>query len=72
MDLDPEGIFLNDSDSDEDLFQEKEPTKDFTVYLVDASPKMFGTAGKLDDETGQPFPRRGANHLGVYQSSDHR
>ncbi|PKA60192.1 ATP-dependent DNA helicase 2 subunit KU70 [Apostasia shenzhenica] len=55
MDLDPEGIFLDDSDSDEDGLQEKEPTKEFVVYLVDASPKMFGSAGAHEDEKGVTF-----------------
>ncbi|KAJ4760477.1 ATP-dependent DNA helicase 2 subunit KU70 [Rhynchospora pubera] len=52
MDLDPEGIFRDDSDSDEEFSQEKEPTKDLVVYLVDASPKMFSpttTDGGKDD-----------------------
>ncbi|KAJ3705585.1 hypothetical protein LUZ61_009290 [Rhynchospora tenuis] len=52
MDLDPEGIFREDSDSDEEFSQEKEPTKDLVAYLVDASPKMFSPAttdGGKDD-----------------------
>ncbi|XP_078180841.1 ATP-dependent DNA helicase 2 subunit Ku70-like protein isoform X1 [Carex rostrata] len=51
MDLDPEGIFRGDSDSDDEFNQEKEPTKDLVVYLVDASPKMFGPA--TTDEGGK-------------------
>ncbi|KAJ3669862.1 hypothetical protein LUZ60_010186 [Juncus effusus] len=49
MDLDPEGIFRDDSDSDEEFRQEKEPTKDLVAYLVDASPKMF-TPVTTDEE----------------------
>ncbi|OAY84951.1 ATP-dependent DNA helicase 2 subunit KU70, partial [Ananas comosus] len=41
MDLDPEGIFRDDSDSDDEFYQEKEASKELVVYLVDASPKMF-------------------------------
>ncbi|CAL9756500.1 unnamed protein product [Musa acuminata subsp. burmannicoides] len=41
MDLDPEGIFRDDSDSESELYEEKEPTKELAVYLIDASPKMF-------------------------------
>lgn len=56
MDLDPEGIFRDDSDSDDDFFQERESTKEFAVYLVDASPKMFATVGTLEeDQKGETF-----------------
>nr|ACG47918.1 hypothetical protein [Zea mays] len=41
MDLDPEGIFRDDSDEDEDSVQEREANKEMVVYLVDASPKML-------------------------------
>nr|CAB3455877.1 unnamed protein product [Digitaria exilis] len=44
MDLDPEGIFRDDSDEDDDNVQEREANKDMVVYLVDASPKMFTPA----------------------------
>ncbi|RVW14200.1 ATP-dependent DNA helicase 2 subunit KU70 [Vitis vinifera] len=42
MDLDPDDIFKDDEDDpDNDL--ERASTKEFVVYLVDASPKMFST-----------------------------
>ncbi|KAG1368725.1 ATP-dependent DNA helicase 2 subunit KU70 [Cocos nucifera] len=44
MDLDPQGLFRDDSDSESEFYQEKDSTKEFVVYLVDASPKMFGAA----------------------------
>ncbi|ONK67364.1 uncharacterized protein A4U43_C06F19410 [Asparagus officinalis] len=50
MDLDPEGIFRDDSDSDNDFFQEREASKEYVVYLVDASPKMFSPAVTDEDE----------------------
>ncbi|KAI0509778.1 hypothetical protein KFK09_010374 [Dendrobium nobile] len=56
MDLDPDGIFRDDSGSEDDLLREKESTKDFSVYLVDASPKMFGTVATNEvDEMGETF-----------------
>lgn len=55
MDLDPEGIFRDDSDLDDDMFHERESTKEFSVYLVDASPKMFSTAGTHEDDKGESF-----------------
>ncbi|KAF3457078.1 hypothetical protein FNV43_RR01735 [Rhamnella rubrinervis] len=55
MDLDPDDIFRDDEDDlDDDFHLEKESTKEFVVYLVDASPKMFSTtspAGDRKDET---------------------
>lgn len=50
MDLDPEGIFRDDSDEDEDSVQEREANKEMVVYLVDASPKMFTPATTQDNE----------------------
>ncbi|XP_066393454.1 ATP-dependent DNA helicase 2 subunit KU70-like [Miscanthus floridulus] len=50
MDLDPEGIFRDDSDEDEDTVQEREANKEMVVYLVDASPKMFTLATTQDNE----------------------
>ncbi|KAG2640398.1 ATP-dependent DNA helicase 2 subunit KU70-like [Panicum virgatum] len=50
MDLDPEGIFRDDSDEDDDNVQEREANKDMVVYLVDASPKMFTPATNKEDE----------------------
>ncbi|XP_057960268.1 ATP-dependent DNA helicase 2 subunit KU70 isoform X2 [Malania oleifera] len=44
MDLDPDDIFRDDeADSDSELFQGRESSKEFVAYLVDASPKMFST-----------------------------
>ncbi|RCV11337.1 hypothetical protein SEVIR_2G184000v4 [Setaria viridis] len=50
MDLDPEGIFRDDSDEDDDNVQEREANKEMVVYLVDASPKMFTPATTQADE----------------------
>lgn len=50
MDLDPEGIFRGDSDSDNEPFPEREATKEFIIYLIDASPKMFSPAVTDEDE----------------------
>ncbi|RLN34745.1 ATP-dependent DNA helicase 2 subunit KU70 [Panicum miliaceum] len=50
MDLDPEGIFRDDSDEDDDNVQEREANKEMVVYLVDASPKMFTPATNQADE----------------------
>ncbi|XP_042387305.1 ATP-dependent DNA helicase 2 subunit KU70-like [Zingiber officinale] len=56
MDLDPEGIFRDDSDSDAEFHEEKEATKDLAVYLIDASPKMFAPVTAPDNaENGTYF-----------------
>ncbi|KAK8946268.1 ATP-dependent DNA helicase 2 subunit KU70 [Platanthera guangdongensis] len=55
MDLDPDGIFRDDSDSDDDFFHERESSKEFSVYLVDASPKMFSAAGTHEDDKPESF-----------------
>ncbi|EER97823.1 ATP-dependent DNA helicase 2 subunit KU70 [Sorghum bicolor] len=55
MDLDPEGIFRDDSDEDEDNVQEREANKDMVVYLVDASPKMFTPATTQDNEKQETY-----------------
>jgi hypothetical protein len=42
MELDPDDVFRDeDEDPENDFFQEKEASKEFVVYLIDASPKMF-------------------------------
>ncbi|KAK1311205.1 ATP-dependent DNA helicase 2 subunit KU70 [Acorus calamus] len=46
MDIDPEDLFRDSDDSDDEFLQEREPSKEFVVYLVDASPKMFLPASK--------------------------
>ncbi|KAG7995248.1 hypothetical protein I3843_01G098900 [Carya illinoinensis] len=55
MDLDPDDVFRDDEDDpDNDLYLDRESTKELLVYLVDASPKMFSTtslAGDQKDET---------------------
>ncbi|KAB1213409.1 ATP-dependent DNA helicase 2 subunit KU70 [Morella rubra] len=55
MELDPDDVFRDDEDDpDNELYQERESTKELVVYLVDASPKMFSTtcpAGDQKDET---------------------
>ncbi|KAM6552976.1 hypothetical protein CsatB_013738 [Cannabis sativa] len=44
LDMDLDDIFRDDEDDfDNDFYQQREATKDFVVYLVDASPKMFNT-----------------------------
>ncbi|TVU41934.1 hypothetical protein EJB05_15494 [Eragrostis curvula] len=50
MDLDPEGLFRDDSDEDDDNAQDREKNKEMVVYLVDASPKMFTPATTKADE----------------------
>ncbi|KAJ7957323.1 ATP-dependent DNA helicase 2 subunit KU70 [Quillaja saponaria] len=55
MDLDPDDIFRDDEDDpDSEVFQERDSSKEFVVYLIDASPKMFSVtcpAGDQKDET---------------------
>ncbi|KAM5569893.1 ATP-dependent DNA helicase 2 subunit KU70 [Rosa sericea] len=55
MEFDADDIFRDDEDDpDNELYQERESTKDLVVYLVDASPKMFSTttpSGEGQDET---------------------
>ncbi|KAK1271154.1 ATP-dependent DNA helicase 2 subunit KU70 [Acorus gramineus] len=46
MDIDPEDLFRDSDNSDDEFLQEREPSKEFVVYLVDASPKMFLPASK--------------------------
>uniref|UniRef100_A0ACD5UNJ6 Uncharacterized protein n=1 Tax=Avena sativa TaxID=4498 RepID=A0ACD5UNJ6_AVESA len=53
MDLDPEGIFRDDSDEDEDNLHEREANKEMVVYLIDASPKMFTTATAAQSDEKQ-------------------
>ncbi|XP_022717319.1 ATP-dependent DNA helicase 2 subunit KU70 isoform X3 [Durio zibethinus] len=44
MDLDPEDVFKDEEDDpDNEFFQQSESSKEYVVYLVDASPKMFNT-----------------------------
>uniref|UniRef100_A0A0E0LHX9 ATP-dependent DNA helicase 2 subunit KU70 n=1 Tax=Oryza punctata TaxID=4537 RepID=A0A0E0LHX9_ORYPU len=57
MDLDPEGLFRDDSDEDDDNIQEREANKEMVVYLIDASPKMFtpATTAKADEKEETHF-----------------
>ncbi|PSS35906.1 ATP-dependent DNA helicase 2 subunit like [Actinidia chinensis var. chinensis] len=44
MELDPDDVFRDDDDDPEnEFYQERNAGKELVVYLVDASPKMFGT-----------------------------
>ncbi|XP_065861912.1 ATP-dependent DNA helicase 2 subunit KU70 [Euphorbia lathyris] len=50
MELDPDDVFKDDEDDpDSDFFQQRESSKEFVVYLVDASPKMFNTTCPGED-----------------------
>ncbi|KQK20547.1 hypothetical protein BRADI_1g55250v3 [Brachypodium distachyon] len=53
MDLDPEGIFRDDSDEDDDNLHEREANKEMVVYLIDASPKMFTPATTAQSDEKQ-------------------
>ncbi|TXG66692.1 hypothetical protein EZV62_007967 [Acer yangbiense] len=51
MDLDPDDVFRDDEDDlENEFFQERESTKEFVVYLIDASPKMFSTTCPGEDQ----------------------
>ncbi|KAL7081471.1 hypothetical protein ACP275_14G041800 [Erythranthe tilingii] len=50
MDIDPDDVFRDDEDPDNEFYQEKDATKELLVYLVDASPKMFSTTCTSDEE----------------------
>ncbi|KNA14914.1 hypothetical protein SOVF_103000 [Spinacia oleracea] len=43
MELDPDEIFGDDEDDSQPNLQERESSKEYVVYIVDASPKMFST-----------------------------
>ncbi|KAH6767942.1 ATP-dependent DNA helicase 2 subunit Ku70-like protein [Perilla frutescens var. frutescens] len=43
MDIDPDDIFRDDDDPENEFYQDRDATKEMLVYLVDASPKMFST-----------------------------
>ncbi|XP_062108059.1 ATP-dependent DNA helicase 2 subunit KU70 isoform X2 [Humulus lupulus] len=54
LDMDPDDIFRDDEDDfDNDLYKQREATKEFVVYLVDASPKMFNTTSPDVDNTDE-------------------
>ncbi|GLU18044.1 hypothetical protein SLE2022_343660 [Rubroshorea leprosula] len=51
MDVDPDDVFRDDEEDPENGFYlQKEATKEFAVYLVDASPKMFSTTTPREDQ----------------------
>ncbi|EEF40803.1 ATP-dependent DNA helicase 2 subunit KU70 [Ricinus communis] len=51
MELDPDDVFRDDEDDpDSDFYQQRESSKEFVVYLVDASPKMFTTTFPAEDQ----------------------
>ncbi|XP_050230179.1 ATP-dependent DNA helicase 2 subunit KU70 [Mercurialis annua] len=51
MELDPEDVFKDEEDdSDSEFYQQRESSKEFVVYLVDASPKMFSTTCPGEDQ----------------------
>ncbi|XP_062170512.1 ATP-dependent DNA helicase 2 subunit KU70 [Alnus glutinosa] len=51
MDLDPDDVFRDDDDDpDNEVYQERESTKELVVYLVDASPKMFSSTCLAEDQ----------------------
>ncbi|XVE53098.1 hypothetical protein DITRI_Ditri02bG0177300 [Diplodiscus trichospermus] len=51
MDLDPEDVFKDEEDDpDNEFFQQSESSKEYVVYLVDASPKMFHTTCPGEDQ----------------------
>ncbi|KAL1224160.1 ATP-dependent DNA helicase 2 subunit KU70 [Cardamine amara subsp. amara] len=51
MDLDPDDVFRDeDEDPENDFFQGKEASKEFVVYLIDASPKMFSSTCSSEED----------------------
>ncbi|KAF6136020.1 hypothetical protein GIB67_006912 [Kingdonia uniflora] len=50
MDLDPEDLFRDDDDADNEFYLERDYTKELIVYLVDASPKMFIPVTNSEDQ----------------------
>ncbi|TYH86590.1 hypothetical protein ES332_D01G054700v1 [Gossypium tomentosum] len=51
MDLDPEDVFKDEEDDlDNEFYHQSESSKEYVVYLVDASPKMFNTTCAGNDQ----------------------
>ncbi|XP_011073828.1 ATP-dependent DNA helicase 2 subunit KU70 [Sesamum indicum] len=50
MDIDPDDVFRDDDDPEDEFHQERDATKEMLVYLVDASPKMFSTTFPSEDQ----------------------
>lgn len=57
MDFNPDDLFRDDDDDPEsEYYQGRESTKEFVVYLVDASPRMFYPASNAEDNKDEsPF-----------------
>ncbi|XP_021867381.1 ATP-dependent DNA helicase 2 subunit KU70 [Spinacia oleracea] len=53
MELDPDEIFGDDEDDSQPNLQERESSKEYVVYIVDASPKMFSTTCPGEDQNDQ-------------------
>ncbi|XP_061364166.1 ATP-dependent DNA helicase 2 subunit KU70 isoform X3 [Gastrolobium bilobum] len=55
MDFDPDDIFRDDEDDPDAQLSllDKDSTKEYVVYLVDASPKMFSTSCPSEDQTDE-------------------
>ncbi|CAO2830731.1 unnamed protein product [Amaranthus hypochondriacus] len=54
MELDPDDIFRDDEDDPQSTYlQEKESSKEYVVYIVDASPKMFSSSCPGEDKNVQ-------------------
>ncbi|KAL6580810.1 ATP-dependent DNA helicase II subunit 1 [Orobanche minor] len=50
MNIDPDDVFRDEEDPDNELIQERDATKEMLVYLVDASPKMFSATCTSEDQ----------------------
>ncbi|XXG46985.1 hypothetical protein AAC387_Pa02g1703 [Persea americana] len=57
MDFNPDDLFRDDDDDPEsEYYQGRESTKEYVVYLVDASPRMFYPASNAEDNKDEsPF-----------------
>lgn len=54
MELDPDDVFRDDDDDSQSTsLQERESSKEYVVYIVDASPKMFSSTCPGDDQKDQ-------------------
>ncbi|XP_024960981.1 ATP-dependent DNA helicase 2 subunit KU70 isoform X1 [Cynara cardunculus var. scolymus] len=54
MDMDPDDVFRDEEDDPEnDLYQERQASKELLVYLVDASPKMFNITCPGEDQKNE-------------------
>ncbi|KAL2905967.1 ATP-dependent DNA helicase 2 subunit KU70 [Bienertia sinuspersici] len=53
MEIDPDDIFRDEEDDSQNFLQEKESSKEYVVYIVDASPKMFSKTYSGEDQNVQ-------------------